>query len=313
MNTQANSTTDAPLDDVMMAMDVVDTIRRSTRIVERELDADGRDDHLLARLRNIYETQGIEVPDHILQEGVDALREDRFKYEPSPPSFARTLATIYVQRAEWGRPLFFILLSIVVCMGAYLTFIVLPKANQVKRDALAISHTLPAEFERLYMRVDALTDDTVIENRAAQIRADGFAALATKDLPLARKDLKRLEDMSAALAQSYDLRIVSGRNNTTGVYRIPDDNPNARNYYIIVEPIDRAGKAINVDVVNEENNVTESVRRYGLRVPQETYDAISRDKRDDGIIQNNILGTKARGALDFQYNMPVLSGVITEW
>ncbi len=313
MNTHANSTTDAPLDDVMMAMDVVDTIRRSTRIVERELDADGRDDHLLARLRSIYETQGIEVPDHILQEGVDALREDRFKYEPSPPSFARTLATIYVQRAEWGRPLFFILLSIVVCMGAYLTFIALPKANQVKRDALAISQTLPAEFERLYMRVDALTDDEAIENRAAQIRSDGFAALSTKDLTLARKDLKRLEDMSAALAQSYDLRIVSGRNNTTGVYRIPDDNPNARNYYIIVEPIDRAGKPVSVDVVNEENNTSQSVRRYGLRVTQETYDAISRDKSDDGIIQNNILGSKVRGALDLQYNMPVLNGVITEW
>ncbi|MFV0295026.1 MAG: DUF6384 family protein, partial [Hyphomicrobiaceae bacterium] len=33
---------DRPLDDVMIAMDVVDTLRQDKRIVERELDDDAR-------------------------------------------------------------------------------------------------------------------------------------------------------------------------------------------------------------------------------------------------------------------------------
>ncbi|MGB5297749.1 MAG: DUF6384 family protein, partial [Thiogranum sp.] len=69
-----------PLDDVMLAMDVVDTLRRRRRLVERELDAEGREQDLKQRLRKIYTAQGIEVPDHVLEEGVAALKEERFVY-----------------------------------------------------------------------------------------------------------------------------------------------------------------------------------------------------------------------------------------
>ena len=62
-----------PLDDVMLAMDVVDTLRHRRKLVARELDETQRDEQLLDRLRKIYAAQGIEVPDHILMEGVAAL------------------------------------------------------------------------------------------------------------------------------------------------------------------------------------------------------------------------------------------------
>ena len=68
------------LDDVMLAMDVVDTLRRDARLVKRELNNEGQDSQLIERLQDIYTSQGIAVPDHILQEGVQALREDRFVY-----------------------------------------------------------------------------------------------------------------------------------------------------------------------------------------------------------------------------------------
>ena len=62
----------------MIAMDVVDTLRHDRLIVDRELNDAGRHDDLIKRLREIYKGQGIEVPDHILEEGVKALKEDRF-------------------------------------------------------------------------------------------------------------------------------------------------------------------------------------------------------------------------------------------
>nr|WP_249787697.1 MULTISPECIES: DUF6384 family protein [unclassified Bradyrhizobium] len=63
-------------------MDVVDTLRHQDNLVSRELSEEQRDAHLLKRLREIYLGQGIEVPDRILVEGVQALKEQRFVYTP---------------------------------------------------------------------------------------------------------------------------------------------------------------------------------------------------------------------------------------
>ena len=52
-----------PLDNVMIAMDVVDTLRHDQLIVERELNEDVRKAKLIERLREIYRGQGIDVPD----------------------------------------------------------------------------------------------------------------------------------------------------------------------------------------------------------------------------------------------------------
>jgi hypothetical protein len=48
-------------------------------------------------------------------------------------------------------------------------------------------------------------------------------------------------------------------------------------------------------------------------VPQATFDAVARDKRDNGIIEGRILGSKLRGELDTRYNMSVLGGTVTSW
>ena len=70
--------TKPPLDDVMLAMDVVDTLRRRERIANNELDDQGREEDLKERLRKIYADQGLEVPDRVIEQAVAALKEGRF-------------------------------------------------------------------------------------------------------------------------------------------------------------------------------------------------------------------------------------------
>src|SRR5215475_6009184 len=91
------------LDDLMLAMDVVDTLRHRGLLVERELAEDVREEQLIERLRALYKSQGIEVPDSVIAQGVKALKESRFVYTPSPPSFGRRLATIWVKRTTYGK------------------------------------------------------------------------------------------------------------------------------------------------------------------------------------------------------------------
>lgn len=93
---------DERLSDVMLAMDVVDTLRHRRLLVERELLSDQRDEKLIDRLREIYRSQGMEVTDEVLRAGVEALREERFSYRPPRKSLAVRLAHIYVQRGKWG-------------------------------------------------------------------------------------------------------------------------------------------------------------------------------------------------------------------
>ena len=57
--------------------------------------------------------------------------------------------------------------------------------------------------------------------------------------------------------QAYTLQIVSRPGEKSGVWRVPDANPDARNYYIIVEALSADGRSLQVPVVNEESGQIE--------------------------------------------------------
>jgi Family of unknown function (DUF6384) len=80
-----------------------------------------------------------------------------------------------------------------------------------------------------------------------------------------------------------------------------------------VEAITPNGKILSRPILNEETGVTSTVNRWGVRVGNEVFDKVSDDKRDNGIIERNIVGQKRRGTLDVDYAMPVLGGTITKW
>jgi hypothetical protein len=121
-----------PLDELMLAMDVVDTLRHNQRLVDREIHDEGREQALMQRLREIYTSQGIAVPDHILVEGVAALREQRFVYQPPAPSLAVRLAHLYVNRGRWGKP---VLLGIGLLAAALVVYQLSAKGLQQHRLA----------------------------------------------------------------------------------------------------------------------------------------------------------------------------------
>jgi len=117
----------APLEELMVAMDVVDTLRHDQSIAERELDGEGRRERLLERLRDMYTAQGIDVPDHVLQEGIDALEQERFKYEPVSKSWRTKIARMWVSRGRWGKPVGFLGVVASLFSGFYVVNDVLPE------------------------------------------------------------------------------------------------------------------------------------------------------------------------------------------
>jgi hypothetical protein len=293
----------------MLAMDVVDTIRHDERLAERELSMALDDDAIIARLREIYHGQGIEVSDEVLRAGVSALREKRFAYVPPKPGLALTLAHAWVNRRRIGGGLGLLLLAAAALAGAYYAAVERPK--QIARTE--ITEVLPKTLRAVYGVVLSEAKGESAKARAQQLLSDGERALAQGDTEETRKVVADLTALRDELRLDYTIRVVNRRGEMSGAWRRPRVNPLAYNYYLIVEALDRDGRAIPRPVRNEETGKVETVSRWGVRVSEEVYLRVLADKRDDGIIQQNVVGQKKRGFLGVDYTLPVMEGAITQW
>ncbi len=349
------------LPDIMLAMDVVDTLRHRQSIVDRELDTDAYDKALIEKVRKIYADQGLEVSDEIIQKGVAALREDRFTYVPPKWSFKVALARIYVNRGRWTKIGGIVAVLLVVAWLVVQLAIVGP-ANREKDRQVALLATVWKQFKastpsnnlskvgttlyqrakadlnsgrkqaaasainqltalaRLPNQVDTLLDgikreakDNKANATADQLHGDAHAALERGDIPMAQKHARTLQTLANRLQSQYTLEVVSRPNKPSGVWRHPRNNPNARNYYIIVEAISPEGKRVPQYITSEEDGKSKTTGMWGIRVPERVFNQIKNDKQDNGIIDNKRFGVKRRGYLTPNYLHPTAGGMITEW
>jgi hypothetical protein len=293
------------LDDLMVAMDAVDTLRHQERLVAREIDSEHRRALLLEKLREIYAKQGIEVTDAMLEEGVKALEEDRYRFHPPMPGFGTTLAKIYVGRDRWLKPLLLSVGLLGAGSAGYYALAVYPKQAAVKE--------IPKTLHYLYTQITTISRDDAAQQQANLLVAEAKEALQKDDTSLAKEKQRRLEALLEQLRAHYTIRIVQGANKRSGVWRIPPHNPVGKNYYLIFEAVDESGKVLSVPIHNEEDDTTQRVSQWGVRVDRQTYERVKQDKLDDGILQHRTIGKKERGRLSAQYSVPSNGGTITKW
>lgn len=293
------------LDDVMMAMDVVDTLRHRTRIVDMELNESAREEQLVARLKEIYGAQGIEVPDRILKDGVRALAEQRFVYKPPRDTFSVKLAKAYVNRKRW-LPQTVTAVGLLAAIAVGFQLLVFGPMN-------AEWQNMPTTISAELAEGQALATDPVIDAQLASLAAEGQRAVANGDRDGARTQLKTMQGMNDQLAQEYDIRIVSRPDEDTGFWRQANDQPNAMNYYLVVEAVAPGGRVLKVPIRSVEEQTTESVSMWAQRVDKATFDRVAAEKQSNGMVVNDILGRKARGELEPAFDTPVPGGAITEW
>lgn len=311
--TDTATSKDQPLDELMMAMDVVDTLRHRDTMVARELSADLREDQLIDRLREIYHNQGIEVPDHILAEGVKALGEDRFTYKPPDLGFSRTLATLYVRRGVWGKWIAGAVVGIAVVAAGWFFLIEQPRRQAAVELAQELTTGLPKRIEASLAAVAGEAKDNAALPRATEIANEGLTAAKSGDATRARKAAADLDRLLGKLRQTYDVMIVSRPGTPSGATRIPDVNKSTRNYYLIVEAIGRDGKAIPLEITSEEDRTTKTVSQWGLRVSRSVFNRVARDKKRDGIVDEARVGVKQRGFLQPRWTIAVEDGRIHNW
>ena len=424
MSTETATAKPIALDDVMLAMDVVDTLRHQQSLVDHALNADERDAALTARIRKIYRDQGIEVSDAVIANGVRALRDEQFSYKPPPGGLKTRLARAYVHRRRAVKPIAAVGAALGVIWGAHFAFVTLPeqreyavsmdayntrvasattglaslqtridsaaealkkqfqiaadmrdvepavraettKALEASRrlyttladfrtktitdvddyaDEQAILHaelserealqkqltselsnvdkgtqllglleSLPPELMQLVGAIKSVAKEPEASSFARELAENARAALKSRDPGAALAARDALKDLFDEIQREYQIVIVSRPGERSGVWRYPQDNERARNYYLIVEAVDADGTRLERAIRSEEDGKTYKVSRWGMRVDEATYQAVAVDKRDDGIVQQNILGYKQRGYSRPVYNMNTTGAAIVNW
>jgi len=298
-------TNKAPLEDLMAAMDVVDTLRHQQGVVDRELDSQGRRDRLLLRLKEMYQAQGIDVSEQVLLEGIDALEQERFSYTPTPASWRTKLAYVWVSRSRWGKPVSVLLILAAILWLIYFALEIYPQKQ--KRDAL------PGELTKHLVQIKAQAKNPQVVDQAEQLLNKAQIAIENNKFENAESLLASLQDINERLSQQYTVRVVSRPNQSSGVWRVPPGNSQTRNYYLIVEAVDRDNNVLELNIVNEENNKKATTDVWGLRVDESTFYKIASDKQDDGIIQGNHVGIKRVGFLQPEFSVPTSGATITQW
>src|SRR5690606_7842590 len=185
------------LDEVMLAMDVVDTLRHREHLIARELAEGAREEDMVARLRQVYAAQGIEVPDHILREGVAALRENRFVYTPKGSPGARRWALLWVRRGRVAAVALGLVVLVAAAVYAYDAAVRAPRRALVS----GLTETRAA--------IVALSEVPAATSEANELYRQAEIALSRGDQDQAREVLAAMEDLRARLEQAYTLRIVN--------------------------------------------------------------------------------------------------------
>ena len=302
---ETNSKNAATLDEVMVAMDVVDTLRHQKDIALRELDREGRRQRLLEKLRDIYKNQGIEVSDAVLQQGIQALEQERFQYKAPESSWRLRLAGIWVSRKRWKKPVGFLTVLGGLFGGVYVATDVLPER--------AMKAALPVEIGQSINSVIPITrNPELLKSMQSQSELID-QALAEEDFDEVERLKTNLEREIETIKGEYTIRVVARPGENSGLWRIPDANENARNYYIVVEAIDQNGKVGKMRILNEETNKIDWVDKWGIRVDERIFNRIAADKSDDGIIQANRVGEKQRGFVRPKYSIETSGAAITKW
>jgi hypothetical protein len=179
------------LDEVLLAMDVVDTLRHQRALVEQELHSEDRERELIEKLKRTYADQGLTVSEEVIAQGVRAMREERFAYQPPPKGLKASLARLYVHRGRWAKGVLILVAALAVVWVGYRLLVVLPAERGRAELARELAGRADAQKERtatLRARLDrtgqalqktlvSVSEQPAIRRRADRVR-QGLAGAA---------------------------------------------------------------------------------------------------------------------------------------
>ena len=304
------------VDEMLRVMDVSTELRKQRETVEKEFAVDETRAMLRERLLAATSITGERVSEVEVDTAIAQYFDTLYTYREPPRSMNVTLAHLYVRRGQ---------LSVTMVMVLALTgvgwYMLHSSAGAFSRTARSSRQavqqaTSPADLSKrlqnnaqeraaeLEQSVREMTDRIRAVARDAGIPQEIKRLLGELDVAKQQLDVKSLTDLSQRtmsllnqLNEVYEVRIVSGANDKSGIdrYFTDADGKRVSGYYVIVEARDASGQALTRTIRSAETDQVERVTRWAERVPQEVYDRIRADKKADGVLDETLFAVKQRG------------------
>lgn len=191
------------IDDLMLIMDSVDEVRHSATSPDALMTDEGLEE-TRKTLIDIYTSQGIPVTDELIDKGIAAFREDRFKFKPLKPGKTRFLALMYVRRKLLAFCTAGTVAACVVGGIAHHQLVTVPQMDRLAALELTYTEKLPRQL------------DLAVKSAEADI------ALSPADLrETARADVDKLKHTAVdAMENREGERAVSA---IAGIKRVASD------------------------------------------------------------------------------------------
>lgn len=203
------------------------------------------------------------------------------------------------------------------------------------RDGLLQFSDLTSKIDALYGNITSVAVEAKALQKGESLYKEAKQFAESADVPKLSQSVYQLEDLAGVLNQEYTIRIVSKPGERSVIARSYDEGASHQfsGWYLVLEAIGSDGKIVPLKITDFETGKTEIVTMWGEKVegPADTkliekikntgrYDRNSllqrtiKDKIDDGIINDNLIGRKERGYLDYKLDNPHFLGVkITRW
>ena len=295
-------TTLAP-EEILRVMDAARVIHEHQSALAKHESLDR--EATIREIQLIYEELGDVVDQATIEKALDEYLSQRYAFTPARFGLSRSLAHLYVWRG-WIASRLFLPAAAEVALAWTGLEVLESREQRIQEAAAARLVSLETDVGLLHAAILETAAEDVALDRAAEFGLRAESQIVAGDEAGLAETLQSYEELHDLLVTEY--RIVI----TGGVWRVPNDNPNARNHYLLVRALGPDDQAVSVSIRNEENDRTEQVAEWGERVPQEVYNRVAADKQDNGIIDDEEFGAKRRGFINAERRYPDI-GQITEW
>ena len=375
-----SSENDLTLSDVVVTMDIVDTLRHDKRMQEYALSEGDRRQAAIEQIKKAYSSQGVEVSDETISMALEKKREDELAHNPKVSGFIYLLAKLYVFRNRIFKYTASLILVVMFASAGY-QYTGYLSDKRFAQYQTYISETL---FEQLSLTIDQaeklqleLGEDISLKilaansefERAKRLNDVSFAEAAIADVVSAISALERkklaqvlaedvdgfqetmfeyvtdevareiLQDKLRVLRQvaatgierdyskakleisdaynyimlPFEFRIVNRNGVRSGVERTHDQT-GAKSWYIIVEAVSPSGEVYPLKIRDRLLGKTKTMKAWGIKVTEEQYLAVGADKKDNGVIDDEIAGSKAAREYDITWTLDAYTGeTINSW
>lgn len=198
-------------------------------------------------------------------------------------------------------------------------------ASDIKQFAV-----LPTEEAQTYSAIKAVIARDELEGLglAEQLHEQAQTSINSVNVPSLAASVASMKELDATLNQEYSLRVVSRPGVKSGIDRYYQGRFSG--WYVISEAFDTRGNIVSRKITSCEDGRVYNVNMWGEKVAGNDPDIVDRiqsgyndnsllvrvirDKMDNGIVDNNLIGEKKKGYLHDKLNHPDFQGKqITEW